>query len=316
MNARKLRKSLLATATVLALGITAPSANAVGIEDAWNLNLSLINGLNPHGWVGLTDLALNDHLVLDGETIVDQDVVSGNPLGQSFTDRGFLSVIGRNPEGGGGFDPTLVHLNPVSNGFGMNLFFEFTGLTGTLNLDATISFDPNVGTIKLWLEDDADGDSATGAVLELAEFTIIAPSGGSDLNFFGGGGANATIDITLEQLSGIDPNLYTDSANNPLGPSPFNLHLGNLDSFIDPNFLPGGTPGGGNPNNDACIPDNPLPAPPAVCTGVSVVHLQNTGQYNIETLSQDVPEPGSLAALGFGLLAFGGMVARRRKTAA
>ena len=309
MYGMKLRKTLLATVAVLAVGMGSQAANAMSVEDAWSLNLSLINGLNPHGWTGLTDMSLNDHLVLDGETVVDQTVVSGNPLGQSFTDSGFLNIIGRNPEGGGGFDPTLLHLDPGTNGFGMNLFFEFTGLTGVLNGDATISFTPGAGTIKLWLEDDGDSSSASGAVLELAEFTIIAPSGGSDLDFFGGGGANATIDITLNQLSGIDPNLYTDNGGNPLGPSPFTLHLGNLDSLIDPNFNP-------NPDNSACIPDNPLPAPPQICTGISTIHLQNTGQYNIQTLEQQTPEPGSLAALGFGLLAFGGMAARRRYKAA
>ena len=177
----------------------------------------------------------------------------------------------------------------------MNVFFEFTALAGTLKFDETIAFTPGSGTIKLWIEDDADSSSSTGDVLELAEFMIIAPSGGSDLDFFGGGGQNATIDITLMQTSGI-AGLYTDMNGFEFAMNdPEVQHLGNMDALLDPNLNP-------NPDNTGIDP---------MGNGVSLITVQNAGQYNIKT----IPEASSMAAFGFGLLGLMGMARRRRQTA-
>lgn len=297
MVGHNVKKTLLTTvaACAMVMGVGIGSANAFGIEDAWNLNLSVVNGANPHGWVGLTDMTGMDHVVLDGLSTVTQTIAGFSAAGQAFSDTGYLNLVGNNPEGGGGFDPTLLHLDPFSNGFGMNVFFEFTALTGVMNNVGEIAFTPGSGTIKLWLEDDADGDSTTGDVLDLATFTIIAPSGGSDLNFFGGGGANATIDITLVQTAGL-AGLYTDMGGMEFAMNdPAVQHLGNMDAFIDPNINP-------NPDNSGVD---------MFGDGVSIVQVMNAGQYNIKT----IPEASSMAAFGVGLLGLMGMARRRRKTA-
>ena len=51
MVGHNVRKTLLTTVATCAMvmGVGIGSANAFGIEDAWNLNFSVINGANPHG---------------------------------------------------------------------------------------------------------------------------------------------------------------------------------------------------------------------------------------------------------------------------
>lgn len=300
MFGHKMKTPVLATvaACVMVLGLGTQTASAAGIEDSWNLNLSVANGVN--GFAGLSDLNFIDNAVLNGTSIVTQTIAGGVALGNPFSDEGFLRIIGTNREAGAplpAFFPTIFALGNASD-----LYFTFTGLTGILNLDGTISFDPNIGTIKLWLDSDTDTNPATGTVLELAEFDIIAPSGGSDLDFFGGSGQNATIDITLSQLSGL-AGLFTDQNDVEIAVgAPLGLHLGNFNALLDPNI------NGGMPITVVDMFGN----------GVSELNVVNAGQYNIETNDPptQVSEPSSMAALGFGLLGLMGMASRRRRKAA
>lgn len=274
----------------LAMGATSASAQLV---DAWKLNLSVLNGLalGPSGDLitGAVTASNIDHLVINGKSTVFQDTMNGSALGLGFLDNGYLQFLANSRESGG----AVVNLNFGTNSVtGDPLFgyLQFENLAGILNADASITFTPGTGAMKFWVEDDGDLNRTTGNVLEIASYELIAPSGGSDLDFVGGAGANATIDVTMKYLSGIS-NLFLDSSGASIQTMVY--HLLNTDSLLDQNF---------NPNPSSV---------PAVGPGVSTIHVQNSGQYNLE---QQVPEPSTLGLMGIGLL-FGGNILRKKSKA-
>lgn len=300
MFGHKMKTPLLSTvaACAMVVGLGTNSASAMTIEDAWNLNLSVANGVMFDGgggsFAGLVDRGNIDHAILQGISTVTQTVVNGSALGQPFSDNGILGVTRTVAEGS-------VFQVPLILGNAGVLYFEFSGLTGTLANDATIMFDPGVGTIRLLLDSDQDGNSATGNIVTLAAFDLIAPSGGSNLDFHGGTAANSTIDVTLLQTSGI-AGLFTDMNDVEFAMNdPLTTHFGNMGALLNPNI---------NPNPD---PSNLN----GVGTGTTDIHVLNGGQYNIATTPPTrVSEPSSLAALGFGLLGLMGMASRRRRKTA
>lgn len=281
-------KNFIATAAfsiVAALGAT--SAHAV--EDAWRLNLSVVNGttVGSTTFNGLGDATDIDHINVTGKAVVQQFVQNGSALGQPFVDTGYLQFDTYTKENAA---ITSQFVNP--NGYA--IYLSYTGLTGTLNPDGSITFDPGSGVVQLVIDSDLDANPTTGDVLVLATFQIVAPSGGSNLDFYGGTAANSTIDVTLDLVSSL-PGLFTDSLGNEFDPD-LTLHLVNTDSLLDPNF---------NPNPDNSNVD-------ANGNGYSLIHVQNNGQYNVTT----VPEPGTLALLGAGLFGAAAFLRRRSRTAA
>ena len=275
----------------IGLALSAQPAAALILLDDWDLNLSILNGEDLDNGstltlVGLVDALGIDHINVVGEANVEQDVVLNVALGQDFIESGVLQFTTFSPEAGGG-----VGFFNVLLGNALTLYIEFTDLTGTLNNDGSITFDPGAGTIELILDEDNDLDSSTGRILVLATFEILDPSGGSNLDFFGGAGANATIDITLALLSVIKDDLFEDEFGNNLDVLSLTFHLVNTDAL-----LVGGIDNSGLDING---------------TGVSKFTVQNNGQWNLAV----VPEPSTLALFGFGLIAFGLVSARRRRTA-
>jgi hypothetical protein len=255
-----------------------PASAANVLLDAWNFNLSAVNPL-------FSDSTNIDHINFVGTSTVNQTVVGGSALTQPFIESGQLQWNTVSHEGGG---PT-TNIGTTGNNI---VYVQFVGLTGTLNSDGTITFDPNVGTVTLWLDPSANFNPNDATAL--ATFDIIAPSGGSNLDFFGGTAANATIDVTLQLTSTIVPNLFTDQFGNNLDALAFVVHLVNSDSLLDPNFNP-------NPNNSGVDGSG---------NGTSVIHVQNNGQWNI---ARPIPEPSTIGLLGAGLIFLGLFMRHRQK---
>lgn len=293
MKSKLLRKTLgaVAVTSLIASGVAQAGLH---IEDNWNLNLELANG----GMVdttnnGTADTALADlknstgidHLNMVGFSTIRQNVLNGSSLGQQFSDSGVFQFTNFSPEGGG-------FVENLDLGNAGALIGVFSNLTGTLlNPSGNIVFDTGalqLGTIDLML--DFDGNvTTTFDRFSLASYALIAPSGGSDLDFFGGAGANATLDLSLKITRGID-GLFTDENDVEYGDD--TIHTVNTDALLDPNFG-----GGTGIDNTGVINGN----------GVSIIHTQNNGQYNLTT---EVPEPGSLALFTLGLM---GLASLKRK---
>lgn len=274
-----MKKVILLFSCLVMLTVLSAPGSALAVIDAWKFNLSVVNGFG--GFTTLGNSTNIDHINVSGTATINQTVVGGSALGQPFTETGLLQLVNYNTEGGG----------PVSN-FGLEannvLFATFTGLTGTLNGDATITFNQtNTQPVQLWLSPDNSFVTPVGDLL-LANFDVVPPSGGSNLNFFGGAGQNATIDVTLDMVTLNFAGLFTDSTNNAI--DGLNLHLVNVNSLLDPNFNP-------NPDNTGVVGGN----------GTSIIHVQNAGQYNISV----IPEPATMFLLGSGLFGLAGMGRRK-----
>ncbi|MBU1664258.1 MAG: flocculation-associated PEP-CTERM protein PepA [Gammaproteobacteria bacterium] len=280
------------TALLFTLGIAGSQAAGAAVLDAWKFDMSQLNGLALAGGgtvTGATQKQNIDHINVVGYSTVTQTVVGGSALGQPFTDTGWIQFNTVSPEGGG----ATSNLNYGTDGAGNDLvgYLYFSGITGTLLPTGDIKFDAGSGSIAFYLDNDGDLNPSTGSVLKVFEYSLIDPSGGSKLDFYGGTAANSTIDMTAVITYAVKPNILKDSVGNDV--TTLTLNLLNTNSLLDPNYAT-------NPDNSGVISGN----------GVSVIHVQNNGQYNLTT--QPVPEPETLALLGLGFMAMGAMLRRRR----
>ena len=239
MFGQQVKNTVVATAAASALWLAmgTGAANATLLTD-WNLNLSVDNGAT---FKDLADITHINQMGIDGSvstSTITQHFVGGSPLGQAFTDTGTLrlATVGLFPSGGA---DVADYLTSGSGGTGVlakRLYFTFTGLTGTFFANAScttgcVKFNAGVGTVNLWLDSDTDLDPTTGTSLSIASFTVLDPSKGSNLNFFGGAGPTGVIDVTLGLLT-ANPFLYTDAGGNDIGP--LVLHLGDVNALCSP----------------------------------------------------------------------------------
>ena len=293
----------LSAAVALAGGLTMMAGGAQASVDNWDFNASLINGNN--GFIGFGDQTGITDINISGQSTVVQTFLNGSADGQPFTDNGQLTWTSYNAAPGGSGNGG-VPVNLLGLGNSAAIYLDFSGLTGIFNDpdgtpgngDEFITFDPGAGIIRLVVDaDDNTFGNNPGTELVAATFEIKAPSGGSDIDFFGGLAPSATIDVTLEIVSQLNDGinfLFEDENGNPLQ-DPFSVALANVNAVIDPNT---------NPN------PNPLVCPPVgLCDSTLVVN--NGGQFGFGI----VPEPATLGLMGAGFIVLGAVARRRRKAA-
>lgn len=297
---RTYRKTVLATLVSCGLAAASPFANAATILSDWGIDLTGLNGTAQGGTTYNNLGTLSDLLdiTVSGSSSVEQQLDGGSPVGQSFSEFGFLDWVGATSTGGGTVSPATFggFLGDNVGGSGLNfIYFEWENLTGTtLNAAGDIVFDTGaaqLGTISLFLDDDATTLATVGAAdanrILLASFDLVPLSGGSGIGVDGGAFPSGTIGLTLDPTS-LNNITFLDGDDNPI---PEDALL----SFVDVDAT-ASTPATFFDDDGDGTPDRFIQQP-----------IEHDG-----SIVAAIPEPGMLALMGLGLAAFAG-VSRRRK---
>lgn len=274
----------LASIGLFVMASSAANATSIGIQDAWQLDTTgagipsvttNIGHLNLSGGVGYVNQSFGGNGVMD--------------VGDPFTEYGAIfsiSVTKENCVGPCDNGLPVVFASPLSG-----LRLQYTGLAGTLTSvsggSVTYAFDSGVGNVSI--EGTTDGTT----FITLANLTPINPSGGSLGAFLGGIIANGTTDMmTRVSTNGYTSNLFRDSTG------------ASLDQFV--NMLPLGT------LLAAIHTQNTLGQPASCTTDGSGNILSCDLVVNSDgSLNLTVPEPGTVALIGIGLMALFGFSRRR-----
>lgn len=252
---------------------SASMSMALGVN-AWKFDLSTALGGTAGTYTNV------DRLDVSGSSVVVQKTPLG--VGKTFTESGDLGVVKGYYEPGNFVDQFNLNTN------GYNLYFHTSALTGKIETlipgGYTYSFTP--GPVTMSLVADTDLNFANGVFATLATFGIVAPSGGTNVGFLGGLGPNGTTDITA-LFTYAKPGVFSYNGNDfaaeiTAGRNPYGLL---------------------NTNNQI----DALKVGPT-STNITV---HSAGQFGVQPAP--VPEPGTFALLGAGLLGLAIAAKRRSK---
>lgn len=257
------------------------SANAYSIEDSWNLNLSGV-------LTGLGNYTNIDRIDVSGSSYVNQSygadgVFSDN---DTFTEYSQLNQVLYYTEPGAPGD--LMLFSGIS-GANYNMYLYATGLTGyATNVSATdptdlntyqfnYVFNPNVGIISMYIDDNLD--PLDGVSETLSTFNLAFGAGIGNPGFLGGASPNGTTNITSEFVSPM-AGVFSTGSGIDFASFPAEWALGLL-----------------NTNNQVAGLIEYVGTTPTGLAGFNAV-INSAGQMNVAV----IPEPATMLLLGSGLL--------------
>jgi hypothetical protein len=260
-------------ATMLATVALTGAAHAT-VANNWTLDLSAF---------GAGTYTNIDHIDISGQSTVKQTF--SNPFtlqnGDTFTESGLLNLSQYYVEPGAATDVNSFAFGALYK----HLYVDIEGITGKVSNVTATGFDyiitPGTGTIKLYL--DTDFNTTNAGTQLLASLTTLAPSGGhNNGTILGGAGINGTSDLT-GVFSSVLPGVF-------------------LANGVDFGALPAGEVAFGLANTNNLLQSQTVVS----SNGVDLV-FNSGGQLNVSS----VPEPGTLALLGAGMIGLIGLKRRR-----
>jgi len=271
-----MKKLTTLIAALLATVAMTGAAHAITAANNWTLDLNAF---------GAGTYANIDHLDLSGQSTVTQHF--SNPFnlqnGDTFTESGLLNITDYYVEPGGATDINTFSLGPTYR----HLYVNISNLTGTVSNVTAAGFDyrfnPGSGAIQLFL--DTDFNPTNLGTQLLADLTILAPSGGHNNGVvLGGAGINGTTDLT-GAFGLVVPGVFFANG-------------------IDFGNLPAGSEAFGLANTNNLLVSQSSASPNAILV------FNESGQFNVAAA---VPESGTLALIGAGLLSLTIFGKRRMK---